>query len=894
MLSCSNSGDPITKYGSSPSTVNEISTVPNLDLAPDFETNPDHISTSIIVGSESNLLPGDKIYAELDAKLDGSDVARESQPFFLIQRDDGKMLTYNTDITPYISGKRTLIPSKPAITGDGNTITADVKNIHLNIYNLKGVDFKITVFGVNLYVIRNGARINLNVLPLERWTNGLSLSKENLSQIPVKNATAFNIGINGYMSTMVDVGTTNNLLENDKILVELDAQIKGSDSGFEKQPFFLTQGQEKSYFSYNTDISSYVLSTRTSIPGKVMTVGAGNTITSAIKSIYFNIYNAKGTSFDLTVYDARLYVMRGNSKIPIRLPPLNSWAQDRVTAMPIKIPSAESISGLIINAKQKIPQRNLLDNWPKLPQKYVSFDWQQRTKDFTTFIFDWNKKSEHPTIVWNSDLDHYKKGGVFTIPDYYGDVRIGYHNVLINTAAVFGASLAGMDMSAAQYAGQTYNYVDQLSAYYQPTTNILTTQPTLPRISDWWYDVTSNLMYYGLGEMYPGEANKNGMDERLKGIADAYYNMVVKLGGASVDWDHQGFDLINSKTIDAQVGLNYMDAGLGVAVIQYYAFKKFGDPKYLTAAKWALDYYERSSTSKFYDSFAQFGPYLAARMNAEAGTSYNSTKYIDWVLAINAANLGVFQTSFDGFDYFGAAGFKYSYGKQQRTYFLETTQYAWMLPAVKYDASLAKPLAKWMLNASASARHFFPDQNEPSKQAHGSKYINAKEQVIPYEVVEIESKEGISHFSESDNYRWQKDPNHKKSSDAMGPNCSYLSIYSGVWTGLWGGIIKNTNVEGILQLDVNKLDFYSKRFPTYLYYNPHNAAKKVAFNLTQPADLYDVISGKYIAQNASGQKLFWIAPDDVVMLVIAPAGSKRTFDGNKTLLNGVVVAYQRP
>lgn len=112
--------------------------------------------------------------------------------------------------------------------------------------------------------------------------------------------------------------------------------------------------------------------------------------------------------------------------------------------------------------------------------------------------------------------------------------------------------------------------------------------------------------------------------------------------------------------------------------------------------------------------------------------------------------------------------------------------------------------------------------------------------------------------------------------------------------GLWGAIINKTNVDGILKLDVNKLDFFSKSYPTFLYYNPFDAAKQVHIDLTQPSDLYDVISGRYLAQNVSNTATFTVPANNVVQLVVAPAGSVRTYDGNKTLLNGVVAAYQRP
>ena len=856
---------------------------------------PSYIATTVAVGAESNLLVGDKVYAELDVKMEGSDVGFESQPYFLIERSDKKLMALNTDITPYVSGKRTIVPGNVVAEADSNTVTTETTSINLNLYNLKGANFALTVFGVKLYVIRDGARLDLTIPAFASWINAAAFPKVNQPSVAAVNETSYEISAKGYMSANIVVGAASNLMVGDELYAELDATFTGIDAGYETQPFLVVQGQDKTFLTYNTDINPYVSGVRTVIPGTVPEGGSTNTITQGISSVYVNVYNVKGSGFNVTANGVRLFALRGATRVQVVLPPLSEFTQVGTVATSVATPVMPVISGVLVRPRpeNKIAQRNILANWPRLPQKYSPFDWQQRTKDFTNFVFDWNKQSNGATIVWNADMTNYKKGGVFTLPDYYGDVRVGYHNLFTNTAAVFSASLAGMDMSSVTYEGQTYNYVDQLSAYYHPQTNIMTLEPSQPGYGAWWFDVISNLMYYGLGDMYPGEGAANGMNARLKGIAETYYKMIVKLGGAKVDWDYNGFDHVNGKPVLAPVGLNTMDAGLGVAVVEYYAYKKFGDVRYLTAAKWALDYYERSAKSRFFDNYAHFGTYIAARINAETGSKYNATKYIDWVLAINAANLGVFQTSFDGFDYFGSAGFKYSYGKKERTYFYETAQYAFMLPAVKYDARLALPIAKWMLNASDNAKYFFADQLTPAQQPAGVKY-NASERFIPYEAIEVQSKEGVSHFGESDNYRWKTDPNYTFITDMMGPNCSYLSIYSGVWTGLWGGIVRNTNVNGIIQLDVNKLDFYSKSYPTYLYYNPYLDAKQLKISLSKPSDLYDVISGKFLAQNVSGEAAFAISPDSVVLLVVAPARSARTYVGNKTLLNGVVVAYQKP
>ena len=864
-------------------------------------TPANYITTAVSVGVGSNILVGDNIYAELDAKMEGTDTGYEAQPYFLIQRQDGKLLAYNTDISPFASGKRTTILGVPVTAGDGNTITSAVQTLNVNLYNLKSTNFKLTVYGVRLYVIRGGKKITIKLPDLSSWTNVSGLSKQTEPAIPARSETVASIPNGGYMSVNLPLSNYGITL-GDKLYAEINANLSGSDAGFQGQAFFIMQAQNSLFYAFDSNIAPYANLGRVWINSALGVASAiNNTIANGTTSVYVNLYNNKGPTFNLSVYAVNLYVMRNDVRINLATPALSQWTKSKATTSTVKSAAVPAATGYLIAAladqpavpapAPPIPQKNILTDFPKIPKNYAYFDFKQRTKDFVNFIMDWSQPGIGPTVAWNNDYIQYGKP-VFTMADYYGDQRLGFHNLLDDVAIVFSSSVVGTDMTAFKSGSNTYDYLDQLSAYWHPVTKTLVLQYYQPDFSAWWFDVTANALYFMLGDIYP---NAPGMDSRLQGISDSYYNMIVALGGPNANFDYTGYSFTTGKTDRRKdSGINTIDAGLGMALVEYYAFKKFGDPKYLTAAKWALDYYEKSTTSKFYDNFTQFGPYIAARINAETGTNYSTTKYIDWIRKNNRDNLGAISKSYGGWDYYGLAGMKVSYGKQERAYFYESTNYAFMLPAVKYDASLALPLAKWMLNASSNMRAFFPDQNTADKQASGSRFMTSIEHVIPHEALEVQSAEGVAHYTESDNDRWKNDPNYKFIVKAMGPTCTNLSIYSGVWMGLWGAIINKTNVDGILKLDVNKLDFFSKSYPTFLYYNPFDAAKQVHIDLTQPSDLYDVISGRYLAQNVSNTATFTVPANNVVQLVVAPAGSVRTYDGNKTLLNGVVAAYQRP
>jgi hypothetical protein len=120
-----------------------------------------------------------------------------------------------------------------------------------------------------------------------------------------------------------------------------------------------------------------------------------------------------------------------------------------------------------------------------------------------------------------------------------------------------------------------------------------------------------------------------------------------------------------------------------------------------------------------------------------------------------------------------------------------------------------------------------------------------------------------------------------------------LGLYGSSHVGILGGIIKPTNVEKILQLDLLKTDYlHAKAYPTYLYYNPYPATKTVAINVGAEArDIYDAVSDQIIQENVQGRARFTIPSDTARIVVLAPAGGKLLREGKRTLINNVVVRY---
>jgi hypothetical protein len=106
------------------------------------------------------------------------------------------------------------------------------------------------------------------------------------------------------------------------------------------------------------------------------------------------------------------------------------------------------------------------------------------------------------------------------------------------------------------------------------------------------------------------------------------------------------------------------------------------------------------------------------------------------------------------------------------------------------------------------------------------------------------------------------------------------------YVGFFGGIVRNTNVEMILQLDCLATDFFHDRaFPTYLYYNPYDITKEVQIDVgPQSRDLFDAATDRFLKKNVRGVSSFPLAVNTAAVVVMAPTGGTITYKGNRTLI----------
>ena len=130
---------------------------------------------------------------------------------------------------------------------------------------------------------------------------------------------------------------------------------------------------------------------------------------------------------------------------------------------------------------------------------------------------------------------------------------------------------------------------------------------------------------------------------------------------------------------------------------------------------------------------------------------------------------------------------------------------------------------------------------------------------------------------------------------AGGWSATNLAIYGSSSVGYLGSIISTTNVDKILQLNLNATDFYADAsFPTYCYYNPFDSPKAVLLEVGNGEhDLYETLTEKFIAVNKTGMVSIIIPAREAVIVVVTPSGGMVTYDKNKMLIANRIVDYSQ-
>ena len=541
----------------------------------------------------------------------------------------------------------------------------------------------------------------------------------------------------------------------------------------------------------------------------------------------------------------------------------------------------------------KVEQTSIarVDLMPNMPDSIQILDWEAKAKSFDSFVFDWDNKSSVGSMIWLDDSRRNLDQTTFGLYTAVKDIRQGkevnngeFHESLNSLAALLGAGLVGIDKTNQD----GYNYVKMIQNYFNSDNgwNIVmnNTNPDVAQLGggygrDWWYDVFPNALYYAVCDVFPGV---EGAEAIQRSVAEQFVKADSVLNG---NYDYSYFDYAQMKGMVNHIPLQ-QDAAGGHAYVLLCAYHKFGDPRYLNHAKSAIETLLSQKESRFYEILLPLGAYTAAYLNATEGTDYDIQKLLDWTFEgckspEGRNGWGIIVGKWGDYEVNGIQGSITDGGGYG--FLMNSIKPAWpFVPMVKYQPQYARAIGKWMLNNVNSCRLYFP-MNMDDQHQWAPELKNITNNNISYEGLRRyddygkEALKGITPVAIGDGPKWAKG----------NPTESMFSVYSSSPMGIFGSIVRTTNVEGILQLNCNVTDFYAMRsYPVYLYYNPYNESKLVYFAAANNFDLFDIVSKTYVAKNIANEIEFEMPADAARVIVVLPAGTKLAMDNGKVVADG--------
>lgn len=458
--------------------------------------------------------------------------------------------------------------------------------------------------------------------------------------------------------------------------------------------------------------------------------------------------------------------------------------------------------------------------------------------------------------------------------------------------SLISASLIGVDKSN----DDGKDYVSMIRQFFNKKngTNLILNGLDRKAGESFWYEIWPAMAYSMLVDLYP---QKTEMQEPMKITVDNWYAAIQDLseGREYPDFNFTAFNFKNRKGYYNKVWRE-PDAAAGLAWLQYISWIKYGDKKYLNATRQCMTFLQNRPEKEgtFYEIMMPYGAYLAVRMNAELGTAYDELKMLNWCFDGNNSNRdgwGVMCERWNKYDVHGLVGQKKD---EQYAFAMNTfSQAAALVPIVKYNPAYASTIGKWMLNLANACRLFYADEHPRNRQS-SSIWEGDPQHVICYEGLRKDLYHG-NHFEPFQGLLSDEGPYAIGDQVKTMSSATDICLYGSAWVGMLASIVDTTNVECILQLDCNATDFYSTRkYPTYLLFNPYFEAKEVTLNqhFTEPTDLYDLVSKKYIKKNCTGETSIILNPDNAITIVCIPSSAKKTKKHGKLIVDGEIVDYR--
>jgi hypothetical protein len=509
---------------------------------------------------------------------------------------------------------------------------------------------------------------------------------------------------------------------------------------------------------------------------------------------------------------------------------------------------------------------------PDLPTPFQIRDWNAVAVDYDNFVFDLDKTGQYLPLsrLGTTGQFNYPGNTPLFLDSYVGaDGHLNQAEAINIMPAVVGASLAGIDKSnqnGMNWVGMTKDFFNLKNGQNVYLNNYSTTSG-----NDWWYDMMPNLYFYQLKYLYPEAAPE--YDAQFTSVADRWLWAVNQLGGSTMPWEvpymnYRAYNLATGQPLTA--GVPEPESAGSIAWLLYNAYTETGERKYIEGAQLAMDFLAGWETNPSYELQLPYGTLAAARMNAVEGTNYPIQKMLDWCFDRGALReWGSIVGNWNGYDVSGLIGEANDGGDDYAFVMNGFQQAAALAPLPKYDKRYAKAIAKWLLNITNASRLFYWNAlPENLQDSYAWALVNDPTACIPHESMK-EVWLGKTPFATGDAIRggWAE---------------TNLSLYSGSSVGYLAAVVNQTNVPEILQIDLNKTDFYGgNTFSSWMYFNPTATEKQVTLTLSPGSfGVYESITETILFSAASGSVQITVPAGEVRLIRLYVAGQEpEAYDG---------------
>jgi hypothetical protein len=548
-----------------------------------------------------------------------------------------------------------------------------------------------------------------------------------------------------------------------------------------------------------------------------------------------------------------------------------------------------------------------VEAFPREGRGYRLVDWRRRTEDFLDAALDPVRQGDYLPLMWWDDTRIHWPHTTFGLPSYVGmkgqwGVHRNAHEAIVTMSTVLSGALVDRDMTRYPVPASPapVNLVAMQEAYFSPDDGVFLDGIGSRSGGSFWYELFPSLLAGALVAEHPDEAP----------LAEAWRRSCRRWAEAGLhlwqlnDYDFQAYDLRAKQAVVK--GWREPDAAAGLAFLMQMAAAKWPEEaSFRHETRHALDWLCGQERNLNYEIFVAFGVYAAARCNAEQGTAYDVGTLFGWCFEDSAVRgmsphwkdiaqgdgYGVVCGRWGDDDVAGLVGA--SRGALSTptmrggyAFAMETFAYGWpLVAATRYDDRLARAVGKWMHAAAHSARLFYPDQVPPDRQTDWA-WAEAHTTAIPYEgIMERNNRTGApGPFASGD-----------PSNQGWGP--LNLGIYSGGLSGVFGGIVRPTNIPGVLALDTRRMDYFAAAgFPAMLLYNPGSEPAGVILPVgREPVRAWDAVGNAWVSdESVSGTVTVTVPPDEAALVVLVPAAAPVRFAHGRLSAGAAVVDWSVP